>query len=192
MHLRARARALAQVCSAPSAGPAECGGDERGPRECSSAPAAPGEGEDVPAVSGTEFAGGKSGHFPLMDGGDDFEGVKKAVEALLRDHARLEHMAPLAHMAWAWALPRVETKSELPASTAAAVDQCRQGNGKRLHALRANALAYWRQRKRCLAPAWERHLKTLDPHVQSVLGKGKNLLLFKARAQHSRRFVGCA
>ena len=127
-----------------------------------------------------------------MDSGDDFECVKKAVEALLCDHARLERMAPLEHLAWAWDLPRVETKSELPDSTAAAVDQCRQGNGKRLHALRADALAYWRQRKRCLAPAWERHLKTLDPHVQSVLGEGKNLFLLKARAQLSREVGGGA
>ena len=179
-----------QACSAPSAGPAVCGGGERGPCECPSAPAGKGEDGDVPDISSDEFAGNESGHFPLTDSGDDFERVKSAVDSLLRDHARLERMTPLEHLAWAWDLPCVETRSGLPDSTAAAVDRCRQGNGTRLHALRADALAYWRRRKRSLAPAWERHLKTLDPHVQSVLGKEKNLFLFEAHAQLACGDVG--
>ena len=177
---------MLQACSVPSGGPAVGDEGDRGPCECSSAPAGPGEGEDGPAISGEEFADDENGHFPLLDGGKDFERVKAAVDALLDGHARLEHMTPLEHLAWAWGLPRVETRSGLPGSTTTAVDQCRQGNGKRLHALRADAIAYWHRRKQCLTPAWERHLKTLDPHVQGVLGKGKNLFLFKAHAQLSR------
>ena len=156
-----------------------------GPCECPSAPTGPEEGKDGPAISGEEFADDVSGRYPLIDGGEDFQRVKAVVDALLGDHARLESMAPLEHLAWAWSLPQVETRSELPDSTVTAVDHCRQGNGRRLHALRADALAYWRQRKRYLAPAWERHLRTLEPHVQSVLGKGKNLFLLKARARLS-------
>ena len=46
-----------------------------------------------------------------------------------------------------------------------------------LETARAKAKAYWEARKRVLDPAWAELWKQLPPHVRSVLGPKKNLLL---------------
>ena len=118
--------------------------------------------------------------------------IRAAVDALLSDARGIAAMTPLQHLAWARTLPLATPVLPLPAVLADAVDMDSHLGPAGLAAHRRDAIAFWEKRGRVTGLWWAAMFRRLPEHVQSVLGPGKDLLLFKARLRAARLWLGGA
>ena len=108
----------------------------------------------------------------------DLQAVRAAVVALLDDKSRISSMSPLEHWQWATHLPACCDVPEVPALLRTAMDRSLALPADALQKCRQNAKLQWTERKRVLDPIWEIQWRRLPPHIRTVLGPKKNLLLF--------------
>jgi len=114
-------------------------------------------------------------------------------------------MTPLAHLAWAKALPLSVKPGQLPRALREAAEERDRMSEREVALRREAAWCFWERRKRMmdadwqvqsppeagrLVPerargnlgAWQDHVRELPAHIQSVLGLDKNLWLLQAGA----------
>ena len=106
--------------------------------------------------------------------------IRQAVDALLADGAAVAAMTPLQHLGWARSLPVRDDDGAVPPDVIPSVRAVERESVEQLADNRLRALRYWQQRKRMTDAKWAERYRQLPDHVRSVLGAGKNLLLFQA------------
>ena len=102
--------------------------------------------------------------------------VAAQVESFLASDV-VKSMAPLDHFNWAGTLPSLASANHVPARLQKVISESQQLPPQQLHETRVQALMKWAARKEVLHARWVEKYEQLPLHVQSVLGKGKNLLL---------------